>query len=262
MENMKNDKEVMLELRGIKKSFSGIEVLKRIDLSIHKGEVVAILGPSGSGKSTLLRCMNRLEEIDGGEIIVAGRTLVKEESGRPVYVGSKESKEILGMMGMVFQQFNLFPHMTVLENLIEAPIMVKKQSQAEAEAYALELLDKVGLSEKRDAYPGRLSGGQKQRVAIARAMAMKPEIMLFDEPTSALDPELTVEVLKTMKELAAEHMTMAVVTHEMDFARYVASHIVFMDGGYIIEEGSPKEFFENPREERTRQFLHKMCSEE
>ena len=246
--------ETMLELTGIHKSFGDNQVLRGIDLVVDRGEVVAVLGPSGSGKSTMLRCINHLETIDKGSIKIKDQTLV--EGG--VYVDEKQQREVLAATGMVFQQFNLFPHMTVLENLIEAPIYVKGLSQEEAVKIAEGLLAKVGLSEVRDRYPARLSGGQQQRVAIARALAMKPDILLFDEPTSALDPELTGEVLKTMRELAAEHMTMVVVTHEMAFAREAASRVIFMAGGVIVEENDPETFFSNPKEDRTKTFLRNM----
>ena len=244
----------MLELTGIHKAFGDNQVLRGIDLVVDKGEVVAVLGPSGSGKSTMLRCINHLETIDKGDIHIKGQALV--EGG--VYVDDKRQREVLAATGMVFQQFNLFPHMTVLDNLIEAPIYVKGVPKDEAVKVAENLLAKVGLREVRDRYPARLSGGQQQRVAIARALAMKPDILLFDEPTSALDPELTGEVLKTMRELAAEHMTMVVVTHEMAFAREAASRVIFMAGGVIVEENEPKEFFNNPKEERTKAFLRNM----
>ncbi|MBR1729700.1 MAG: amino acid ABC transporter ATP-binding protein [Selenomonadaceae bacterium] len=244
----------MLELTSIHKYFGDNQVLRGIDLVVDKGEVVAILGPSGSGKSTMLRCINHLETIDKGDIKIKNQILV--ENG--VYVDEKTQREVLAATGMVFQQFNLFPHMTVLENLIEAPIYVKNISKEEAIKTAENLLAKVGLSEVRDRYPARLSGGQQQRVAIARALAMKPDILLFDEPTSALDPELTGEVLKTMRELAAEHMTMIVVTHEMAFAREAASRVIFMAGGVIVEENDPETFFTNPKEERTKTFLRNM----
>jgi len=246
--------ETMLELTSIHKSFGDNQVLRGIDLVVDKDEVVAVLGPSGSGKSTMLRCINHLETIDKGDIHIKGQTLV--EGG--VYVDEKRQREVLSATGMVFQQFNLFPHMTVLDNLIEAPIYVKGISRDEAIKTAEELLAKVGLSEVKERYPARLSGGQQQRVAIARALAMKPDILLFDEPTSALDPELTGEVLKTMRELAAEHMTMVVVTHEMAFAREAASRVIFMAGGVIVEENDPQTFFSNPREERTKAFLSNM----
>ena len=241
----------MLELTGIYKSFGDNQVLRGIDLVVDKGEVVAVLGPSGSGKSTMLRCINHLETIDGGSIKIKDQTLV--DNG--IYVDEAQQRKVLSVTGMVFQQFNLFPHMTVLENLIEAPTYVKGISRDEAVATAENLLSKVGLLDMRDRYPARLSGGQQQRVAIARALAMKPDILLFDEPTSALDPELTGEVLKTMRELAAEHMTMIVVTHEMAFAREAASRVIFMAGGIIVEENEPESFFNNPREERTKAFL-------
>ena len=251
--------DIMLKVQGVKKAFGGLEVLKGIDLTVKQGEVLAIIGPSGSGKSTLLRCLNKLETIDSGSIEVEGRPLVKTgASGQAEYVDSKAEKDVLSRMGMVFQQFNLFPHMTVLENLIEAPVQVQGMKKSEILPYARELLRKVGLSDREDYYPSQLSGGQQQRVAIARALCMKPDIMLFDEPTSALDPELTGEVLKTMRELAAEHMTMVVVTHEMAFAREAASHVIFMADGNIVEENSPEEFFGNPREERTKMFLKNM----
>lgn len=246
--------ECMIRMRNIHKSFHNLDVLKGIDLEVKRGQVVAIIGPSGSGKSTLLRCLNRLETIDKGYIEVEGDLLA--EDGK--YVEEKKARHICAKMGMVFQQFNLFPHMTVMENLIEAPVHVKGMKLQEIIPVAENLLEKVGLSEKRDSYPSRLSGGQKQRVAIARALAMSPDIMLFDEPTSALDPELTGEVLKTMRQLAEEKMTMIIVTHEMAFAREVASHVIFMADGDIIEQGSPEEFFSNPQQVRTQAFLKSM----
>ncbi|MBR2214902.1 MAG: amino acid ABC transporter ATP-binding protein [Selenomonadaceae bacterium] len=249
----------MLELRDIHKSYGGTEVLKGIDLTLKRGEVLAIIGPSGSGKSTMLRCLNFLEKIDRGSISIKGETLAfTDESGEVHYATGSDRRRLLSSMGMVFQQFNLFPHMTVMENLLEAPLTVKGRKREEVLPEAEALLDKVGLLEKRDAYPGKLSGGQQQRVAIARALAMKPDIMLFDEPTSALDPELTGEVLRTMRELAAERMTMVVVTHEMAFAREAASRVIFMAGGVIVESGDPQEFFAHPQEERTRAFLKNM----
>jgi polar amino acid transport system ATP-binding protein len=258
MENTTNNAAYMLRVRDIHKSFQDNEVLKGISLDVCRGEVLSIIGPSGSGKSTLLRCLNRLETIDKGSIEVKGEFLVEnDDSGCAAYAPTGKARELLGYMGMVFQ-FNLFPHMTVLENLMEAPMQVKKQTREEIQPAAEELLRKVGLYEKRDAYPSRLSGGQQQRVAIARALAMRPDIMLFDEPTSALDPELTVEVLKTMRELAAEHMTMVVVTHEMTFARDVSNHVIFMADGVIVEQGRPSDLFGNPKEERTRMFLGNM----
>lgn len=259
MDDMKNNIPIMVRMTDVHKSFGSMEALKGINLTVQKGEVLALLGPSGSGKSTVLRCINKLERIDKGSIEIMGNFLVKNNSAdKAEYVNSAQERKILANVGMVFQQFNLFPHMTVLENIIEGPTQVKKMSRAEAEPIADELLRKVGLHDKRDVYPARLSGGQQQRVAIARALAMKPEVMLFDEPTSALDPELTVEVLQTMRELAEEKMTMIVVTHEMGFAREVASAVAFLSDGIIVERTSSKEFFENPREERTKAFLQKM----
>ncbi len=258
MANTTCNGELMLNVKNIHKQFADTDVLKGISFSVHRGEVLVIIGPSGSGKSTMLRCLNRLEEVDRGEIQVRGDYLVKEENGSAVYAEGNEARKILGSMGMVFQQFNLFPHMTVLENLLEAPMQVKKMTREEILPVAEELLKKVGLYDKKDSYPARLSGGQQQRVAIARALAMNPDIMLFDEPTSALDPELTGEVLKTIRELAAEHMTMVVVTHEMAFAREVANHVIFMADGNIIEQGSPEKLFGAPKEERTKAFLKNM----
>ena len=221
----------LLEIENLKKSFEDLDVLHDISLGVEEGEVVAIMGPSGSGKSTLLRCCTGLEQADSGTIH---------------YEGS---------YGLVFQNFNLFPHYSVLKNIMDAPISVQKQSKKEAEKEARRLLEKMGLGDKADAYPCQLSGGQQQRVAIARALALKPSILFFDEPTSALDPELTGEILKVIRELAEEKMTMVIVTHEMSFARDVADRVIFMDGGYIIEQGDPKEVIEHPKEERTRQFL-------
>lgn len=239
----------MIKIKNIKKKFGKNEVLKGINLNITKGEIVAILGPSGSGKSTLLRCLNLLEEPNGGEIIFNEENILSKKCN---------INEVRQNIGMVFQNFNLFPNMTVLENIIVAPMKVKKISKQEAIGDALNLLDRVGLLDKQNAYPSQLSGGQKQRIAIARALAMKPDVMLFDEPTSALDPEMVKEVLDVMKELAKEGMTMAVVTHEMGFAREVANKVVFMDEGYILEEGKPKEIFDNPKHTRTKQFLDKV----
>ncbi|NLY44138.1 MAG: amino acid ABC transporter ATP-binding protein [Clostridiaceae bacterium] len=249
----------MLKAENIYKSFHGLEVLKGISMNVKKGEVIAIIGPSGSGKSTFLRCLNHLEIIDKGSIIIEGEVMVSsDKDGIARYKPEKEVRRICRKMGMVFQNFNLFPHMTVLENIIEAPIVVNKTHKDEAVETALKLLHKVGLEDKKDSYPSQLSGGQKQRVAIARALAMKPDIMLFDEPTSALDPELTGEVLKVIRELAQERMTMLVVTHEMGFAREVANRVVFMDNGEVIEEGTPELIFNTPSHERTKAFLDKV----
>ena len=244
-----------IKATNIWKKFNNLEVLKGIDLEVNEGEVVAVIGPSGGGKSTLLRCLNKLETIDKGSITIDGEELCRETSGGTGYVKNNDVRRIACKMGMVFQQFNLFPHMTVLENLIEAPVNVQKRDKAEVIKEAEVLLAKVGLSEKRDVYPRKLSGGQQQRVAIARALAMKPAIMLFDEPTSSLDPELTGEVLRTMRELADEKMTMVVVTHEMGFAREVATKVVFMADGHVQEQGRPEEIFVNPKNERLKSFL-------
>ena len=238
----------MIEIKGLCKSFGADEVLKGIDLSIDEKEVVVIIGPSGSGKSTLLRCINHLEEPTAGEVIVDGITLSSEANI------NKVREEV----GMVFQRFNLFPHMTVLENIMLAPMKVKHAVCAEAEKTARELLARVGLAEKADAYPDNLSGGQQQRVAIARALAMHPKVMLFGEPTSALDPEMVGEVLDVMRALAREGMTMVIVTHEMGFAREVGDRLLFVDEGRIVESGVPREVFEHPKEERTRGFLSKV----
>jgi polar amino acid transport system ATP-binding protein len=249
----------MIRLKNIYKSFNNIEVLKGISLEVAQGEVLAIIGPSGSGKSTLLRCLNRLETLDKGTIEIEEETLATEgPDGKCQYASEQKAREICFKMGMVFQQFNLFPHMTVLDNIIEAPMLVKGIKKEVIIPEAEELLKKVGLFEKKNSYPSRLSGGQKQRVAIARALAMKPDIMLFDEPTSALDPELTGEVLKAMRQLALEHMTMIVVTHEMAFAREVAQRVIFMDDGDIVEEGTPEQIFNNPQHARTQAFLKSM----
>ena len=243
-----------IEAKNICKKFDDLEVLKSIDMTVDEGEVVAIIGPSGGGKSTFLRCLNKLETINGGTILIDSETLVStDEKGNVHYADN--STQLACRMGMVFQQFNLFPHMTVLENLMEAPVHVQKRNPADVQKEAEALLEKVGLLDKRDQYPLRLSGGQQQRVAIARALCMNPDIMLFDEPTSSLDPELTGEVLKTMRNLAEDHMTMVVVTHEMGFAREVATKVLFMADGYIQEQGSPEEIFEHPKNERLQSFL-------
>ena len=249
-----------IDMLHIEKSFGSVSVLQDVSLSMERGEVVSIIGPSGSGKSTFLRCLGQLETIQKGAIRVDGATLVDTpaNTGAAVYVEKEEQQQILLKMGMVFQSFNLFPHMTVLENIMVAPRMVKAMKDADILPIAQSLLEKVGLWDKRDVYPSTLSGGQKQRVAIARALAMKPEIMLFDEPTSALDPEFTSEVLRTIKELAEEDMTMIIVTHEMAFAREVADRVIFMADGKIQEEGTPEQVFGNPQNPRTQAFLNSM----
>ena len=244
----------MLSATGIHKGFDGLGVLRGIDLNVKKGEVVALIGPSGSGKSTLLRCLNQLETVDSGTIVLDGVTLCRTRDGKLTYADPATLRRITLKMGMVFQSYNLFPHMSVMQNLTDAPMRVKRLSRAQATERARELLAKVGLSDKADQYPYQLSGGQQQRVAIARALCMGPEILCFDEPTSALDPELTQEVLGVMRELARERMTMLVVTHEMGFARDVADRVVFMEDGSIVEEGPPEQIFHssNPR---TRRFV-------
>lgn len=238
-------------VNDLKKSYGDNEVLKSLDLEVKSGEVVCIIGPSGSGKSTFLRCLNQLEEINGGKVIINGQDITDSK----VNINKIREK-----VGMVFQNFNLFSHLTIKDNITLAPIQLNKMSKDEAETLALQLLTDVGLPDKLEAYPNSLSGGQKQRVAIARALAMNPEIILFDEPTSALDPEMVGEVLNVMKKLAEKGMTMVIVTHEMGFARDVADRVIFMDGGYIVEQGEPKAIFENTKEERTKQFLNKVLA--
>ena len=240
----------MIETENLTKSFGTLTVFENLNVKVKKGEVLVIIGPSGSGKSTFLRCLNHLEEPNDGEIFIEGEKLnIKNKNG---------TRNIIKKVGMVFQNFNLFPHMTVLENVMEAPITVKGEEKSEVLKISEELIEKVGLKDKLSYYPSKLSGGQKQRVAIARALAMKPDLMLFDEPTSALDPELVGEVLGVMKNLAKEGMTMVVVTHEMGFAKVVADRVIFMDGGKIVEEGTPEEFFTSPKEQRTKEFLNKI----
>lgn len=244
-----NKENVKIHVSHLKKTFGSLEVLKDISTDIHEGEVVVIIGPSGSGKSTFLRCMNKLEEITDGEVIVDGKNLTDK------HVDINKVRE---NVGMVFQHFNLFPHMNVTQNLMLAPVELKKATKEEAKERAIHMLNKVGMDDKAESYPEQLSGGQKQRVAIARALCMTPDIMLFDEPTSALDPEMVGEVLQVMKQLAADGMTMVIVTHEMGFAREVADRVLFMDGGYIVEEGTPQEVLLNPKEPRTIDFLNKV----
>ena len=243
MENKK------ITVKNLKKNFGQLEVLKKISLEVAEGEVVCLIGPSGSGKSTFLRCLNRLESITAGEVIV---------DGHPISDSNVNINKVRENIGMVFQHFNLFPHLTVQENITLAPVELKKMDKESAAKKAIELLERVGLADKAKVHPGQLSGGQKQRVAIARALAMNPDIMLFDEPTSALDPKMVGEVLEVMKQLAADGMTMVVVTHEMGFAREVADRVIFMDEGLIVEEGTPEEIFGNPKEERTISFLNKV----
>jgi polar amino acid transport system ATP-binding protein len=250
---------LMVKADNVHKSFGSLEVLKGIDLSVRPGEVAVVIGPSGSGKSTFLRCINHLEKINAGRIWVDGDLIgYRERGGKLHEMREREVAEQRRAIGMVFQRFNLFPHMTVLENVVEAPCRVKRMSRAEARERATALLDRVGLREKVPAYPGELSGGQQQRVAIARALAMQPKLMLFDEPTSALDPELVGEVLDVMKDLARSGMTMIVVTHEIGFAREVGDSLIFMDGGVVVEAGDPREVLANPKHARTQGFLAKV----
>jgi polar amino acid transport system ATP-binding protein len=248
----------ILEIKNLRKCFD-TEVIKDISLEVSEGEVVAIIGPSGSGKSTLLRCATLLERIDSGELIYLGKHAAKtNKDGKAVYAQPAELKKIQSYFGLVFQNFNLFPHYSVLKNIIDAPVSVQKKSKEEAVENALKLLEKMGLSGKENAYPYQLSGGQQQRVSIARALALNPKILFFDEPTSALDPELTGEILKVIRDLAKEHMTMVIVTHEMNFARDVADRVIFIDEGVIVEEGPPEKVINNPENERTRAFLGKF----
>ncbi|MFJ2575708.1 amino acid ABC transporter ATP-binding protein [Kitasatospora aureofaciens] len=250
---------LMVEAQGVRKSYGHVEVLKGIDLEVRKGEVFVLVGPSGSGKSTFLRCINHLEKINGGLLSVDGELVGYRMKGDRLHeLKDREVAQKRRDIGMVFQHFNLFPHMTALENLIEAPVQVKGESKADARERAMALLERVGLADKAKSYPSQLSGGQQQRVAIARALAMKPKLMLFDEPTSALDPELVGDVLDVMRGLAEDGMTMIVVTHEMGFAREVGDALVFMDGGVVVESGNPREVLTNPQHERTRAFLSKV----
>ena len=247
---------MIIEMKNIKKQFGDNVVLKDISFGVDSGEVVSIIGPSGSGKSTLLRCATFLETIDGGEIIYMGEHAAHTDvQGKAVYVTQQELKHFRSYYGLVFQQFNLFPHYSVMKNLTDAQVHVLHRSKEEAEEIAMDLLGKMGIADRADAYPYQLSGGQQQRVAIARALAMKPQILFFDEPTSALDPELTAGVLRVIRDLAEEKMTMVVVTHEMAFAKAVSNRVIFMDGGVIVEQGDPKDVFDDPKEERTKQFL-------
>ena len=247
--NASNDANVLIRVENLYKNFEDKEVLKKISLNVYKGDVICLVGPSGSGKSTFLRCLNRLEEPSGGKIYFEGVDICDKKTDIDLHRQK---------MGMVFQQFNLFPHMTVLKNMIIAPIQLQWKTRPEAEEYAMSLLKKVGLEDRALAYPQELSGGQQQRIAIVRALCMQPDVMLFDEPTSALDPEMVGEVLTVMKDLAQQNMTMVVVTHEMGFAREVANRVVFLDGGEFVEEASPREFFENPKSERLKNFLSKV----
>lgn len=248
----------MLEVKNLCKRFGDLEVLKDISFNVEQGNVIAIIGPSGSGKSTLLRCINQLERADGGTVKVCGMDMLEQKDGKAVYASAKTLQQIRLKIGLVFQNFNLFPHFTVLRNITEAPVHVLKQNRADAEKTAMQLLENMGLGTKANAYPCELSGGQQQRVSIARALALKPEILFFDEPTSALDPELTGEILKVIKSLAKEGMTMVIVTHEMAFARDVADHVIFMEKGLIVEEGAPSQLFGENATERTKQFLQRF----
>lgn len=249
----------LLEINNIKKSYGDNEVLKNISVSVNEGEVVSVIGPSGSGKSTLLRCATMLEKMDSGELIYFGKKAAwNDKNGKSVYATKAQLKEIQSYFSLVFQNFNLFPHFTVLKNLAHAPINVHKRNKEEVYAQCRELLKRIGLADKENAYPCQLSGGQQQRVSIARALAMNPKILFFDEPTSALDPELTSEILAVIKELAKEHMTMVIVTHEMNFARDVSNRIIFMEDGYIVEEGNAQELINNPKNIRTREFISKF----
>ena len=249
----------ILSIKNLSKSFGKLEVLNDISFNVEQGEVISIIGPSGSGKSTLLRCINQFEKIDSGECEICGITMTRnDENGKAVYADNKTLHDIRLKIGLVFQNFNLFPHMSVLKNITEAPVHVLKQDKMQAEQTAMELLDKMGLADKANEYPCNLSGGQQQRVSIARALALSPELLFFDEPTSALDPEMIKEVLDVMKRLANEGMTMVVVTHEMGFAREVGDRVLFVDGGKILEQGKPDDIFLHAKEERTRSFLSKI----
>lgn len=248
----------LLEMSHVKKSFGELDVLKDISLNVEEGEVVAIIGPSGSGKSTLLRCATLLETMDEGSLTYCGQNAAVQENGRAKYVSKKELHDIKENFGLVFQNFNLFPHYSVLKNITDAPVHVQKRFNDEVTAEAKKLLAKVGLEGRESSYPWQLSGGQQQRVAIARALAMNPKMLFFDEPTSALDPEITAGILKLMRQLASEKMTMVIVTHEISFARNVADRVIFMDGGVIVEEGAPEDVIDNPKSERTRAFLQKI----
>lgn len=248
----------LLELSHVKKSFDGLSVLKDISLNVKEGEVVAIIGPSGSGKSTLLRCATLLEKMDEGTLKICGKSATLNSDGATKYAGKKQLSELKNDYGLVFQNFNLFPHYSVMKNVMDAPVHVQKRDKSEVKKEAKELLKKVGLESKEDSYPCQLSGGQQQRVAIARALAMNPRILFFDEPTSALDPEITAGILKLLRQLASEKMTMVIVTHEINFARNVADRVIFMDDGVIVEEGKPQDVIDNPSSERTKAFLQKM----
>jgi len=248
----------LLEINHCRKSFDSVEVLTDLSLCVEESQVLSIIGPSGSGKSTLLRCATLLETMDGGDLIYDGRYAAKEENGKAVYASGTELREIRNMFGLVFQNFNLFPHYSVLKNVMEAPMLVQKRKKREVEEEARALLETMGLGDRADAYPYQLSGGQQQRVSIARALAMNPKILFFDEPTSALDPELTGEILRVIRALAERKMTMVIVTHEMAFARDVSDYVVFMNGGVIVEQGDPREVIDHPTQERTIQFLRRM----
>ena len=248
----------LLEIRHCRKSFDYVEVLRDVSLSVEQSQVLSIIGPSGSGKSTLLRCATLLETMDGGDLIYDGIFAAKDSGGKAVYPPPAELQRVRNMFGLVFQNFNLFPHYSVLKNVMEAPMLVQKRARGEVEAEARELLAQMGLSDKADAYPYQLSGGQQQRVSIARALAMNPKILFFDEPTSALDPELTGEILRVIRSLAEKKMTMVIVTHEMAFARDVSDFVVFMNDGYIVEQGRPEDVIDHPTQERTIQFLRRM----
>ena len=248
----------LLEINHCRKQFDGNEVLTDLSLSVEEGQVLSIIGPSGSGKSTLLRCATLLETMDGGDLIYLGNYAARDEGGRAVYAPRHELQKIRGMFGLVFQNFNLFPHYSVLKNVMEAPMLVQKRAEKEVREEAEALLEHMGLSDKANAYPYQLSGGQQQRVSIARALAMNPKILFFDEPTSALDPELTGEILRVIRKLAEKRMTMVIVTHEMAFARDVSDWVVFMNGGVIVEQGDPREVIDHPTQERTIQFLRRL----
>ena len=248
----------LLEINHCRKSFGGLEVLKDLNICVEESQVLSIIGPSGSGKSTLLRCATLLETMDGGELIYDGIYAAKDDGQRAVYAPPQELRKVRNLFGLVFQNFNLFPHYSVLKNIMEAPMLVQKRDRKEVEAEARELLAQMGLQDRADAYPYQLSGGQQQRVSIARALAMNPKVLFFDEPTSALDPELTGEILRVIRALAEKKMTMVIVTHEMAFARDVSDYVVFMNEGYIVEQGDPREVIDHPTQERTIQFLRRL----